>query len=346
MSVLHAATHTGHHTLVVWLATFTDLSLCCQDREGATALHFAASRGHRRLLETLLHLGSKVTRDYWGGTPLHDAAENGELECCKVLLAGLADSSEQDIDGFTAADLAEYNGHYDCARYLRNVQANVRPPHGQSSVLCLTCHPSSGRPLIYPSSRVVFSKGPLEGQKDPRPFPVEHSSYTLGSGLVDSHVWYCCRTPSTSSAPSTLSTPSTPSTSSTSSTPNASSTSSTPSTPSTSSTPSTLSTPSTPSTSSTPSTPSTPSHHDSPLPEQMVVLPTEEGRPIAEWKRQVMVRQLQARLLDEEDQRRRVSGGHTCLTHTCLHTCLTHPCLTHTGLHTPVCHTPVCHTPV
>lgn len=54
----------------------------------------------------------------------------------------------------------------------------------------------------------------------------------------------------------------------------------------------------------------------------MVVLPTEEanlsdidylvpthdekGCPIAEWKRQVMVRQLQARLLDEEDQRRKV----------------------------------------
>lgn len=55
---------------------------------------------------------------------------------------------------------------------------------------------------------------------------------------------------------------------------------------------------------------------------KMVVLPTEEanlsdidylvpthderGRPIAEWKRQVMVRQLQARLLDEEAQRRKV----------------------------------------
>lgn len=58
----------------------------------------------------------------------------------------------------------------------------------------------------------------------------------------------------------------------------------------------------------------------------MVVLPTEEanlsdidylvpthderGRPIAEWKRQVMVRQLQARLLDEEDQRRKVMSLH------------------------------------
>ncbi|KAJ3599855.1 hypothetical protein NHX12_033809 [Muraenolepis orangiensis] len=58
---------------------------------------------------------------------------------------------------------------------------------------------------------------------------------------------------------------------------------------------------------------------------KMVVLPTEEanlsdidylvpthderGRPIAEWKRQVMVRQLQARLLDEEDQRRKENGS-------------------------------------
>ncbi|GLD65418.1 espin-like protein [Lates japonicus] len=58
---------------------------------------------------------------------------------------------------------------------------------------------------------------------------------------------------------------------------------------------------------------------------KMVVLPTEEanlsdidylvpthderGCPIAEWKRQVMVRQLQARLLDEEDQRRKENGN-------------------------------------
>lgn len=34
----------------------------------------------------------------------------------------------------------------------------------------------------------------------------------------------------------------------------------------------------------------------------------EKGHPIAEWKRQVMVRQLQSRLLDEEDQRRKVKS--------------------------------------
>lgn len=45
-------------------------------------MHFAASRGHHCILEKLLSLGSKVVEDYWGGTPLHDAAENGELEVC------------------------------------------------------------------------------------------------------------------------------------------------------------------------------------------------------------------------------------------------------------------------
>lgn len=65
----------------------------------------------------------------------------------------------------------------------------------------------------------------------------------------------------------------------------------------------------------------------------MVVLPTEEanlsdidylvpthdekGRPIAEWKRQVMVRQLQARLLDDEAQRRKVC---TNMIFHCIHT--------------------------
>lgn len=32
----------------------------------------------------------------------------------------------QDQDGFTAADLAEYNGHEQCAKYLRTVENMVR----------------------------------------------------------------------------------------------------------------------------------------------------------------------------------------------------------------------------
>ncbi|XP_056091531.1 espin-like protein isoform X1 [Rhinichthys klamathensis goyatoka] len=125
MSVLHAAAHMGHYALVVWLASFTDLNLSCQDKDGATALHFAASEGHHRIVERLLLMGAKVLKDLWGGTPLHDAAENGELECCRVLLNNHISPLERDSDGFTAVDLAEYNGYHDCANFLRDADAHL-----------------------------------------------------------------------------------------------------------------------------------------------------------------------------------------------------------------------------
>uniref|UniRef100_A0A2R9BDQ8 Espin like n=1 Tax=Pan paniscus TaxID=9597 RepID=A0A2R9BDQ8_PANPA len=80
MSALHAAAARGHYSLVVWLVTFTDIGLTAQDNEGATALHFAARGGHTPILDRLLLMGAPVLRDSWGGTPLHDAAENGQME--------------------------------------------------------------------------------------------------------------------------------------------------------------------------------------------------------------------------------------------------------------------------
>ncbi|TRY91734.1 hypothetical protein DNTS_018979 [Danionella cerebrum] len=124
MSVLHAAAQMGHYALVVWLASFTDLDLSGQDKDGATALHFAASEGHHRIVERLLLMGAQVLRDHCGGTPLHDAAENGELECCRVLLNNHISPLERDSDGFTAADLAQYNGHHNCANFIRDSGAH------------------------------------------------------------------------------------------------------------------------------------------------------------------------------------------------------------------------------
>uniref|UniRef100_A0A673NMM7 Espin like a n=1 Tax=Sinocyclocheilus rhinocerous TaxID=307959 RepID=A0A673NMM7_9TELE len=226
MTPLHAAAHMGHHTLVVWLVSFTDVSLSSQDNEGATALHFAASGGHHGILERLLQMGSKVKKDYWGGTPLHDAAENGEIECCRILMGHQINPKERDVDGFTAADLAEYNGHFECARYLRSVERNVRF-------------------ITY----VLFQLW-----KD-----VNTHHFSSSSPLTNP-VWFVCQTKMADSALLLVR-----------------------------------------------------------LPNKMVVLPTEEanlsdidylvpmhdekGRPIAEWKRQVMVRQLQASLFDQETQR-------------------------------------------
>lgn len=60
--------------------SFTDVNLSEQDEDGATPMHFAASRGHAKVLSWLLLHGGEIVVDQWGGTPLHDAAENGELE--------------------------------------------------------------------------------------------------------------------------------------------------------------------------------------------------------------------------------------------------------------------------
>lgn len=46
-------------------------------------------------------------------------------QCCKILLANQANPADQDTDGLTAADLAEYNGHHECARYLYAMERNV-----------------------------------------------------------------------------------------------------------------------------------------------------------------------------------------------------------------------------
>lgn len=140
--------------------SFTTVSLSERDTEGATAMHFAASRGHAKVLSWLLLHGGEITADSWGGTPLHDAAENGELEvgaggqqgvrakggllsspamhphspqCCQILVVNGADLSIRDQDGYTAADLADYNGHSHCAQYLRTVENMVRQCQGTSA---------------------------------------------------------------------------------------------------------------------------------------------------------------------------------------------------------------------
>uniref|UniRef100_A0A3P9PU65 Espin n=1 Tax=Poecilia reticulata TaxID=8081 RepID=A0A3P9PU65_POERE len=122
MTPLHAAAQMGHSTVIVWLMSFTDISLADRDGDGATAMHFTASRGHAKVLSWLLLHGGEIVTDNWGGTPLHDAAENGELECCQILVVNGVDLGIRDQDGFTAADLAEYNGHSQCAKYLRTVE--------------------------------------------------------------------------------------------------------------------------------------------------------------------------------------------------------------------------------
>ena len=44
---------------------------------------FYAYIGHASVLKWLLSHGARIEQDDLGGTPLHDAAEHGQLEVCK-----------------------------------------------------------------------------------------------------------------------------------------------------------------------------------------------------------------------------------------------------------------------
>ncbi|XP_037530938.1 espin-like protein [Nematolebias whitei] len=336
MTCLHAASHMGHEAVAVWLVTCTDVGLSCQDREGATPLHFAASRGHFCILEKLLHMGSKVIKDYWGGTPLHDAAENGELECCKILLAHGADSTDQDIDGFTAADLAEYNGHAECARYLRTKEKDTCADKPTELILPVE-EEVKVKPAVLKHSREDYYGSLSEDCR------VGHDHNTHMDSLKQPE----CEEPPEARYPQ----PSPPRASPSLTQPGRTAVSRIEQVQIATSVIKGFHQ-------------STEAGSEGPLSDdkmfldkkllserkllgnmksikslsesgmsgvfsgqasKMVVLPTEEanlsdidylvpthderGHPIAEWKRQVMVRQLQARLLDEEDQRRRENGN-------------------------------------
>ncbi|KAG2462126.1 espin-like protein [Polypterus senegalus] len=333
MTVLHAAAHMGHHALVVWLGSFTDMDLSIQDNEGATALHFAASGGHHRILERLLRMGAKIIKDHWGGTPLHDAAENGELECCQILVMNNVDPEIQDRDGYTAADLAEYNGHTECANYLKRVEQ--LPSTGSSSLLIISNTDSEKRTksvqLKQANSGDYYRALTESSEESP-------GAATVMDGKKNIDIASAQQCPAQNMPPLPPASPLPPANSLASLKSKAQSTSA----------------------HIKVETPAGQKLLNTVLPNSdkvklfsemkkfkslkhagitavfsgpkqetkssaMVTLPTEEvsvvdidslvpthdekGLPIAEWKRQVMVRQLQARLQDEEEQRRKKNGN-------------------------------------
>ncbi|XP_066136879.1 espin-like protein isoform X1 [Saccopteryx bilineata] len=193
MSALHAAAARGHYSLVVWLVTFTDIGLTARDNEGATALHFAARGGHTPILDRLLLMGAPVMRDSWGGTPLHDAAENGQLECCQTLVSHHVDPSLRDEDGYTAADLAAYHGHQDCAQYLRETARPVPllmtpppPPFPPPPLSAARRPPEDGRGVSGLRSPTSASLSPAwPGQPD-QPLPREPATHAVPLGIATS----------------------------------------------------------------------------------------------------------------------------------------------------------------
>ncbi|XP_068619263.1 uncharacterized protein [Battus philenor] len=97
------------------------------DRDGLTALHCAAARGHTEALETLVGLcGARVdVVDSHGCTPLHYAAALGHADATSALLVHGADAHRQDRRGRSPAHTAAAKGQIETVRILGARGANL-----------------------------------------------------------------------------------------------------------------------------------------------------------------------------------------------------------------------------
>jgi ankyrin repeat protein len=87
---------------------------------GMTALHLAASKGHKEAVEVLLENGSDIeAREDTGRTSLHAASFRGQLQVVEFLVAKGAKINAQTKDGKTPLDWAVLSQKSDVANFIR-----------------------------------------------------------------------------------------------------------------------------------------------------------------------------------------------------------------------------------
>ena len=90
------------------------------DSDGMTALHFAAQKGDKAVVQFLLENGAdiKAQETVFSRSALHFAAENGDLDTVKYLTEHGADPLDKDVYGATALHYAAKSNRLDVVKYL------------------------------------------------------------------------------------------------------------------------------------------------------------------------------------------------------------------------------------
>ncbi|CAL1126084.1 unnamed protein product, partial [Cladocopium goreaui] len=110
---LHWAAHRGHQRMVRELLKMRALA-SATDRHGARPVHLAAFEGHEKALRELLEVETRksaTARTDGGAEPLHLAATKGHSSVAKLLLRKRASPSARDNKGAEPLHMAAYEGH-------------------------------------------------------------------------------------------------------------------------------------------------------------------------------------------------------------------------------------------
>jgi hypothetical protein len=106
-------------------------------------VHFAAAKGHILCLRYLLAEAGATgnEKDDIDATPVHDAAEQGQLASLKLLAHYGADLGAVDADELTPRKLAIDRGHHDCGQFLvmalarRTAEPNPQAQHSTPAIV-------------------------------------------------------------------------------------------------------------------------------------------------------------------------------------------------------------------
>ena len=102
----------------------TGADVNAKDKDGGTALMYAARNGHTKTVEKLIELGADVnSKDKFGGTALIWVARNGRTENVEKLVELGADVNARDNGGWTALHWAA--GHTETVEKLVELGADV-----------------------------------------------------------------------------------------------------------------------------------------------------------------------------------------------------------------------------
>lgn len=95
------------------------------EQELTTPLHITAGRGFTECLRHLLQRGADVELSPAGSTALHEACENGQAECAKLLLTYGASANAVSEDGLMPLHVCTSPASLECAKHLLQFGAMV-----------------------------------------------------------------------------------------------------------------------------------------------------------------------------------------------------------------------------
>ncbi|MGH0165406.1 UNVERIFIED_CONTAM: hypothetical protein FKN15_048721 [Acipenser sinensis] len=147
-----------------------------RDKQGYSAVHYAAAYGHRHCLELLLDRAHSSPEDSGsqGGarSPLHLAAYHGHAQALDVLLQSVSDLDAVDEGGRTPLSLAALRGHAECVEALLSQGANLKRSgqtqayHGHAQALDVLLQSVSDLDAVDEGGRTPLSLAALRGHAE------------------------------------------------------------------------------------------------------------------------------------------------------------------------------------